>query len=82
MARIALDKPDAHSEVVDVLQLVGPGSSEKRPLLPSFVYFPTEAEGAQPLPWDSERPHAVGELARATWSPSRRWRRRFAFWST
>ena len=65
MARIALDEPDARSEVIQVLQLVAAGSSDERPLLPSFVYFPTEAEGAQALPWDSERKHAVGELARA-----------------
>ena len=31
------------------------GTVEARPLLPSFLYFAHESEGAQPLPWDAER---------------------------
>ncbi|MCC6524155.1 MAG: Hsp70 family protein [Polyangiaceae bacterium] len=52
-------------EVVEVDQLVGTGELEGRRLLPSFVYFPPESEGALPLPWDPERRYCVGEHARA-----------------
>jgi len=48
-----------------VPQLVAAGSVEARPLLPSFVYFAHESEGAQALPWDAKRTFAVGEHARA-----------------
>ena len=48
-------------------QLVRPGAVEARPLLPSFVYMPSEHDlpaGSTALPWDGERAFAVGELAR------------------
>src|SRR6202035_5600433 len=35
------------------------------PLLPSFLYFSHESEGAQALPWDASRRFAVGEHARS-----------------
>jgi molecular chaperone DnaK (HSP70) len=50
--------------VFDVPQLVARGDLEARALLPSFVYFGHESEGALPLPWDQSRSFAVGELAR------------------
>jgi hypothetical protein len=52
-------------EVMPIEQLVAQGVVEARPLLPSFVYFAHESEGAQALPWDPERKHAVGEYARS-----------------
>ncbi len=47
-----------------VAQLVSRGSVEDRSLLPSFVYFAHQSEGALALPWDAERTFCVGELAR------------------
>ncbi len=52
-------------EVVGVPQLVAPGEVEARSLLPSFLYFAHESEGAQALPWDADRRFVVGEHARA-----------------
>jgi hypothetical protein len=65
MARVDLEAEEAQTEVIEVPQLVAPGAVEARRLLPSFVYLPPEAEGAQPLPWDKKRAFAVGELARS-----------------
>jgi hypothetical protein len=51
-----------------ILQVVGPGVVEERPLLPSFVYLPGDGEqpaGALKLPWDAQRDYCVGEFARA-----------------
>ncbi len=60
-------------EVLRVPQLVARGQLEARPLLPSFLYFAHESEGALPVPWDEKRSFAVGELARAraTEAPAR-----------
>jgi len=52
------------SAVVALPQLVSAMTAQSRPLLPSFVYFANAAEGTLGLPWDPERRHAVGELAR------------------
>jgi hypothetical protein len=46
-------------------QLVARGTVEERLLLPSFVYFGHESDGAMPLPWDAERTFAVGTFARS-----------------
>jgi hypothetical protein len=51
-------------EVMGVPQLVAQGQVEARPLLPSFLYFAHESDGAQALPWDTERRFVVGEHAR------------------
>ena len=48
-----------------VAQLVSASEVQARALLPSFVYFAHESEGALALPWDSARRYAVGEYARA-----------------
>jgi DNA-K related protein/Hsp70 protein len=48
-------------------QLVQAGEIKERPLLPSFLYLPSEHDlpaGATALPWDSKRNHVVGEFAR------------------
>lgn len=65
MAVAGLEPQGEGVKVVDIQQLVAVGSLAARPLLPSFVYFAHESEGALALPWDSERRFAVGELARA-----------------
>lgn len=53
------------SDVVAIPQLVSSDATRSQPLLPSFVYFAHSSDGALGLPWDPERRHAVGELARA-----------------
>jgi molecular chaperone DnaK (HSP70) len=65
LAVAPLAQSDARVSVVSVEQLTAPGALEKRPLLPSFLYFAHESEPALALPWDAERRFAVGELARA-----------------
>lgn len=65
MAAAALAPEGAGVGVIDVQQLVSMGALAARPLLPSFLYFAHESEGALALPWDTERRFAVGELARA-----------------
>ncbi|WER47552.1 Hsp70 family protein [Cupriavidus sp. WKF15] len=54
--------------VLAVPQLTGPGATEARDLLPSFLYLPHESElapGDLALPWNATREFAVGELARS-----------------
>ncbi|MES1188926.1 MAG: Hsp70 family protein, partial [Myxococcales bacterium] len=65
LAVAPLSNPNARVEVLAIEQLVAHGSAERRPLLPSFLYFAHESEAALALPWDGERRFAVGELARA-----------------
>ncbi len=45
-------------------QIVARGEVDASPLLPSFLYFAHESEGALPLPWDEARTFAVGAFAR------------------
>jgi molecular chaperone DnaK (HSP70) len=48
-------------------QVVNPGATAERPLLPSFLYLPGSNElpaGSLKLPWTEDRDHAVGEFAR------------------
>jgi hypothetical protein len=52
-------------QVVSIPQLVARGQADARTLLPSFLYFAHESEGAQALPWDAERRFVAGEYARA-----------------
>ncbi len=50
-----------------VPQLTGPGETSEAELLPAFCYLPAEhelPEGALALPWDREKPYAVGVFAR------------------
>jgi hypothetical protein len=53
------------SEVVALPQLASSMTAQSGALLPSFIYFAHESDGALGLPWDEGRRHAVGELARA-----------------
>jgi hypothetical protein len=51
--------------VLDIEQLVSAGTVDKKPLLPSFLYFAHESEPRLALPWDETRSFAVGEFARS-----------------
>lgn len=58
---------EAEIRIFRVSQLVGPGEVKSRPLLPSFLYLPTQQElsgGACALPWNASAENAVGEFAR------------------
>jgi hypothetical protein len=53
--------------VFDVAQLTGPGEVRAEPLLPSFLYFPTEDEvaaGTVNLPWEECPSSIAGVMAR------------------
>lgn len=53
--------------VFEVEQIAGPGEVRKFSALPSFLYFPTEAEiasGAFNLPWQEKPSYIVGHAAR------------------
>ncbi len=50
-----------------LLQLIAPGETAFRPLLPSFLYIPSKgefSEGALSLPWQADSTVAVGHFAR------------------
>ena len=60
------DEPGPVS-VLEVPQLVAPGTIEARAMLPSFLYLGTDkdaAAGAFDLPWQAQARDVVGELAR------------------
>ncbi|HYO95761.1 MAG TPA: Hsp70 family protein, partial [Polyangiaceae bacterium] len=65
LATLALEGDGERTQVFSVPQLVARDALEARALLPSFVYFAHESEGALPLPWDASRRFAVGENALA-----------------
>ena len=53
--------------VLQIPQLTGPGATEDRALLPSFLYLPHASElapGDLTLPWTAAQDFAVGEFAR------------------
>ncbi|HXW06928.1 MAG TPA: Hsp70 family protein [Vicinamibacterales bacterium] len=61
----AEDRAPVH--VVPVMQLVEPAETDRRPLLPSFLYIPSEVDfpaGSVRLPWDGQPGLVIGELAR------------------
>lgn len=61
------DGEKAPLEVMPIPQLVGPGSVNDKPQLPSFLYQAHEAElaaGDIALPWDDSPEAIVGDLAR------------------
>lgn len=67
LARAPLDDGRAVPEPFAVPQVVHPGEVAALPLLPSFLYLPSDVElpaGALALPWDPERRFAVGAFAR------------------
>jgi hypothetical protein len=65
LAAAPLEDEGAQPAILGVPQLVGQGQVEARPLLPSFLYFAHESEGAQALPWEAGRRFVVGEYARS-----------------
>jgi hypothetical protein len=69
LAHRAIGPEGGAAEVLAIPQLVRAGELEPRPLLPSFLYLPHEAElpsGATALPWDPGATGAItGTFARA-----------------
>jgi molecular chaperone DnaK (HSP70) len=58
---------DAPVDVCQIVQLVNPGETAPRTLLPSFLFLPGAqdfAAGATALPWDPSPKAVVGDLAR------------------
>src|SRR5262249_56906606 len=72
VAFVDLSRPSRGAGRADVRpfavpQLVAPGETKERALLPSFLYLPGEhdlAAGSTRLPWDPAQAFAVGEFAR------------------
>src|SRR5215213_6898121 len=65
--RTARNTPRVNIHPFPVPQLVAPGETKDRTLLPSFLYLPgphDTAPGTTALPWDAGRDYAVGEFAR------------------
>src|SRR5262249_34094574 len=61
------ERPSAHIEDFLVPQLVAPGETAPRTMLPSFVYLPGAHDlppGATRMPWLDESDRIVGEFAR------------------
>ncbi|WP_337177142.1 Hsp70 family protein [Paludisphaera sp.] len=61
------ERPAADIRAFEVPQLVAPGETAPRPMLPSFVYLPAGPElpaGASRLPWNEGSDRIVGEFAR------------------
>ena len=61
------DRPTADIRTFEIPQLVAPGETAPRPMLPSFLYLPGPHElpaGAARLPWREESDRIVGEFAR------------------
>src|SRR6266849_5182566 len=59
--------PWPEAQTFPIPQLTAPGELGERPLLPSFLYLPGAHDlpaGSTAVPWDKERPYAVGEFAR------------------
>src|SRR6478736_1937337 len=61
------ERPTADIRPFDVPQLVAPGETAPRTMLPSFLYLPGGPElppGATQLPWREDADRIVGEFAR------------------
>jgi molecular chaperone DnaK (HSP70) len=67
VAYALLDQEQPKVEVLPIPQVVAPGAVESRLALPSFLYLPSEREGAggsYDLPWGKGQEYVVGEFAR------------------
>ena len=67
LAYSPLDVEKPTVQVLDIPQLVAPGTIESRTTLPSFAYLAASHEagkGQYDLPWERDRTFAVGEFAR------------------
>lgn len=63
--KVKKGRPKLHPFPIE--QLIAPGETADRELLPSFLYLPGEHDlptGAVAVPWDDDQPYAVGEFAR------------------
>jgi molecular chaperone DnaK (HSP70) len=61
------ERPPADIRLFEVPQLVAPGETAPRPMLPSFLYLPGPHElppGAASVPWRHDADRIVGEFAR------------------
>ncbi len=61
------ERPTADIKLYDVPQLIAPGETQPRAMLPSFLYLPGPHElppGATKLPWQEAPDTVVGEFAR------------------
>ena len=66
-SKLAGDDSAPAIEVFEIEQLVAPGETAGRPLLPSFLYLPAErefAEGSLAVPWNGKAGRVTGALAR------------------
>ncbi len=62
------ERPAADIKLFQIPQLVAPGETKPRTMLPSFLYLPGQHElppGATRLPWRDDSEIIVGEFARA-----------------
>lgn len=67
LAYAPLNEESPRVQLLEIPQLVAPGTVEARLALPSFIYLASSHEtggGAYDLPWAGGRDFAVGELAR------------------
>ena len=67
VAYARIDQPESTIEQLEIPQIVGASTQDKRLYLPSFLYFPLPEETEKKLctvDWDAERNHCVGEFAR------------------
>ncbi len=61
------ERPTADIRLFEVPQLVAPGETAPRPMLPSFLYLPGPHElppGAASVPWRHDADRIIGEFAR------------------
>lgn len=61
------ESEESHIRIFKIPQLVGPGSTAERDMLPSFVLLPGAHDvpaGGLSVPWDERNSMAVGEFAR------------------
>ncbi|SIO59487.1 Hsp70 protein [Singulisphaera sp. GP187] len=61
------ERPTADIRLFSVPQLVAPGETAPRPMLPSFLYLPGTHDlpaGAARLPWKDDADRIIGEFAR------------------
>ena len=70
LAYVDRRQPEAQQrkiQFLDIAQLIAPGETARRSVLPSFLYLPGPyelPEGGAALPWDPARTYVVGEFAR------------------
>jgi molecular chaperone DnaK (HSP70) len=61
------DQAASEIQILDIPQIIGPGSVAARSMLPSFIFLPGEkdmAPEALNLPWEKDVKQVVGEFAR------------------